>query len=44
MATLHEIDFHGMGVFEIRPRPPWQTALHGRRFLDQLADKGRNGG
>lgn len=44
MATLYEIDFHGMGVFEIRPRPPWQTALRGRRFLDQLADKGRNGG
>jgi sugar phosphate isomerase/epimerase len=35
-ATLQEIDFDGMAVFEIRPRNPYQTAVLGRRFFDGL--------
>jgi sugar phosphate isomerase/epimerase len=42
LTTLQEIDFHGMGVFEIRPRPPWQTALRGTRFMDELAGMHRD--
>jgi sugar phosphate isomerase/epimerase len=43
LTTLEEIDFAGMGVFEIRPRPPWQTALRGSWFMADLAGKGRDG-
>ena len=35
-ATLKEIDFQGIGVFEIRPRNPLQTALQGTRFMEQI--------
>jgi sugar phosphate isomerase/epimerase len=42
LTTLQEIDFHGMGVFEIRPRPPWQTALRGNWFIDKLAGNHRD--
>lgn len=32
-AVLREIDFDGMGVFEILPRQPLQTAPLAKRFL-----------
>jgi sugar phosphate isomerase/epimerase len=35
-ATLTEINFEGIAVFEIRPRNPWQTALLARSFFEQL--------
>lgn len=35
-ATLHEIDFDGTAVFEIRPRNPYQTASLSRHFFDGL--------
>lgn len=35
-ATLEEIDFHGMAVFEILPRNPLQAALQGKRFMEEL--------
>ncbi len=38
-ATLREIDFQGMGVFEIRPRNPLQTALLARDFVQGLIEK-----
>jgi sugar phosphate isomerase/epimerase len=36
VATLVEIGFDGMAVFEIRPRNPYQTASLGMRFIDGL--------
>jgi sugar phosphate isomerase/epimerase len=33
-ATLREVDYDGMGVFEIHPRDAIQTAFLGRRFLE----------
>jgi len=41
IATLKHIDFRGMAVFEIRPRNPWQTALLGRTFVQELINKQR---
>mgnify|MGYP001823316871 FL=1 len=35
-TTLHEVDFDGTAVFEIRPRNPYQTTSLGRRFFDGL--------
>lgn len=35
-ATLREIDFDGLAVFEIRPRNPYQTAGLGKCFFDGL--------
>jgi sugar phosphate isomerase/epimerase len=43
LTTLEEIDFHGMGVYEVRPRPPWQMALRGSRFLSELGGSGPGG-
>jgi sugar phosphate isomerase/epimerase len=40
VATLREIDFDGMAVFEIRPRNPYQTAHLGKRFFDSLLGVG----
>ena len=39
IATLKHIDFQGMAVFEIRPRNPWQTALLGRAFVQELIER-----
>lgn len=36
--TLEEIDFQGMGVFEIQPRNPLQTAELGSRFMEKILD------
>lgn len=35
-ATLEEINFNGMAVFEILPRNPLQAALQGKRFMEDL--------
>ncbi len=34
--TMKEIDFHGLCVFEIRPRNPFQTAREGQRYFTGL--------
>jgi sugar phosphate isomerase/epimerase len=36
VATLQEIDFEGLAVFEIRPRNPGQTARLGAQFFNAL--------
>jgi len=38
-ATLNDIDFEGVAVFEVRPRNPLQTALLGKTFLQELVEK-----
>jgi len=38
-ATLHEIDFEGTAVFEIRPRTPYQVAHRGRQFFDGVLSR-----
>ncbi len=35
-ATLKEINFQGMAVFEVRPRNPLQTALLGMNFMQKF--------
>jgi sugar phosphate isomerase/epimerase len=35
-STLQSIDYHGTAVVEVRPRNPFQTALLGRRFFEDL--------
>lgn len=34
--TLKEIDFKGIAVFEIQPRNPLQTALLGKKFMQEI--------
>jgi len=38
-ATLHDIDFAGTAVFEIRPRTPYQVAHLGRQFFDGVLSR-----
>jgi len=39
--TLKEINFDGIGVFEIHPRNPLQTAFLGRGFIEGLVSSAR---
>jgi sugar phosphate isomerase/epimerase len=39
IKTLRRIDFEGIGVFEIRPRSPLQTALLGSAFMQRVLDR-----
>ena len=34
--TLEEVNYAGLAVFEIQPRNPLQTALLGKRFMEEL--------
>ena len=36
VQSLHDIDFDGMAVFEIRPRNPFQTVSMGMSFFEDL--------
>lgn len=39
IATLRDINFRGVAVFEIQPRNPFQTAFLGKTFLHELIEK-----